>query len=285
MSLVVIAAFPIRAKAPYGEPSIIDLVSRQDGPPSVPRDLQKPCIGWLFGYDVKTVLQLGRGKSVEVESMDSSGLDIFPFPGAGAESGDAGMIAVYEKKGPWLLLKYKGRFCWFDLRPYKERPDIRFTPIEEWFDEIRHYSPNAKTNGWSFEGLVLQVDPRLSQIHESPSEDAPSQHIPITLLGKCKWKTTSLSERPISNPKYTNVVREPIRIECAFIKVLQRKGEWLKVSLSTNPTWEVGVPAGGDVTAGSGLLVHWDPKAVGWIRWRTTTRVMITSRSFSKYGG
>lgn len=247
-------------------------------PEAPPSSSRLACIGWLFGFDIPGAVHWTSDQSVKYASLDAAGLDSFPFPGFGAESGEEGMIAVYSKRGSWLLVRSKGRYGWINRLELPQEADVRFVPIEKELDRVRVSGSSLQSEGWTFEGLVLALKSGRALIYDSPDLGSRHRPSPRIRLGTRTWIRPEYSFQPAwKNTRATGNLKPHAGVP---FRLLERRGDWLKVQFPKPVAWQVKTPPGGDPSTGNGVYVRWDLGSTGWILWRADGDLLITSELF-----
>jgi hypothetical protein len=167
------------------------------------------------------------------------------------DGGSPAGIAVYEKKNQWCLI-HSGRmgWCWVLLRA-DELVGMNDPPLED--------PSKAIYRAFEF--------PAESEGIESSTPDGWFTYTYLTIV----------------NPKENEQLRVNANLKSKslglvkgeYLRILDRKGDWVKVQESLEIQM---VPAGDDKV--DYLKVKWNPRRIGWVRWKVPGPVPGSSIKF-----
>ena len=173
------------------------------------------------------------GGPAPIRFGDISGLDC--VPDGGAPPG----IAVYERNNQWCLVhSSESGWYWVNLReeelkgvnesPFDDPSKVIYPALE--YPKVTEQILATSPDGWiTFSSLAIIYPLENEQLRSGPD---------------LKLKAQGL-------------------VEGEYLRILERSGDWVRVQ---EPLKIEMVPAGGDKV--DYPKIKWNPKRVGWIRWR-----------------
>ena len=220
----------------------------------------------------------GSGRRGKVDAAD---LLRAPFAPALEEGGERAAPAVFALEGDLALVFGKRGWGWAMVQP-----PWRFASYEGCLDDLIRRASMAQglhplRDGWCLhDGWVLTFTAQ--PLKAAPSESAPASPWALPdhyAYAEAEWIRPQagrlLGEEPEPGVDQLRVKAER-RAAGNLARALQRQGDWVQVMLPRVDRRIYSTVA--DAEGRPGLIVTWNPEAVGWVRWRSSGALPDTTR-------